>query len=359
MECIYLNPIYRAGINDNFIITDRIENVGFNTGNLVFVNAIKQQIKFKKEYLPGDITLTELAQDNVGALSCANFINLDTTYLVNLWKIISRQKFPVTLVGLGAQSTPKLNTPKKLMSFIPQEGINALHNICDRVVSIGVRGEFTAACLELIGIKNYRVIGCPSLYLNEKQIKNIKQPKGEKCVFNIITGNQNERKVLELGIDYNMNWIMQCMIEMPKTVYEDRTLTQELVQRRFPGYGGDVAILEEFMRSNAKMFFDMQDWYSYMEEEGFTFSFGARFHGNVVAYRSGIPALWIVHDSRTKELTDLFQLPAIDFSTLGKIKHLEELLEYCSYDEYYKRYPYMLNEYIKFLDENHIDHIWN
>lgn len=34
----------------------------------------------------------------------------------------------------------------------------------ERTNTIGVRGAFTAECLDLMGIHNYRIIGCPSMF---------------------------------------------------------------------------------------------------------------------------------------------------------------------------------------------------
>lgn len=358
MKCIYLNPILEAGMHRDVSLRQKVYYTGYNTGNMVFVDAIKQQIVYEKEERLSNSSSKELSENNIGVLSCANMINVNDPILESYVDIICSYRFPVTLVGLGAQGTKELNTPKKLMEAMPKERISALKRICERVISIGVRGEFTAGCLDVVGIKNYRVIGCPSLYKYERNYKKIKQPNVDKCIFNTATRMDYEYKVLEFGIQKHMKWIMQSMTDMPRTVYENCELTEELVQRNFPGYRENIISLEKYMRKNAIMFFTMQEWYSYMKEEAFTFSFGGRFHGNVVAIRSGIPALWIVHDSRTRELTELFHLPSIESSEIDKIKRVEDLLEYSSYSKFYQTYPKMFDEYIGFLNENQIDHIW-
>ena len=64
-----------------------------------------------------------------------------------------------------------------------------------------------------------------------------------------------------------------------------------------------------------------------------TFAFGTRFHGNMEAFRNGVPALWITHDSRTEELTNYLHLSSIKLSEAIKAKNLEELIEYCDYTD--------------------------
>lgn len=68
-------------------------------------------------------------------------------------------------------------------------------------------------------------------------------------------------------------------------------------------------------------------------QENISFAFGTRFHGNMVAMHNGIPALWVTHDSRTKELTDFLHLPSIPLKIINNTKYVEELFKYCNYDE--------------------------
>lgn len=93
-----------------------------------------------------------------------------------------------------------------------------------------------------------------------------------------------------------------------------------------------------------------------MQEEDFTFSFGSRFHGNMSALRNGIPALWVTHDSRTSELVQTLKLPHITLSEFNEINNMKKLVEYCDYTEFYKAYKGLSAEYVKFLDENNLNH---
>jgi hypothetical protein len=360
MENILFNPILEAGLYNNLPVKEMLSYAGMNTGNMVFVDSLKKQIKFQKEVWFDTVSINELSEKSIGILPCANMINVNDTFLDDTYLLKKNKKitFPITLVGLGAQSTVELNTPKKLMSAMPIQRINAIKSLCNQVFSIGIRGEFTAECLEIIGVKNFRIIGCPSLYLYEDKFKELKLPSIKKSVFNTANYVIDEYKLLNLGIKNNLLWIMQTMSEMPKTVFENCELTGELVQKRFPGFNGSLNELEVYMRKNGRMFFSMLEWYDFMRNEDFSFSFGGRFHGNVVALRSGIPALWITHDSRTKELIELFNLPSINSSKLQDINTVEDLVQYCTYHDFYKTYPKMFNEYKKFLDENNINHIW-
>lgn len=70
----------------------------------------------------------------------------------------------------------------------------------------------------------------------------------------------------------------------------------------------------------------------------------------------GIPSLWIVNDSRTRELIETLKLPSIDYDYLPQYKYIEELVEQCDYSEMYKNYRRLYKEYVSYLNENGINH---
>lgn len=77
------------------------------------------------------------------------------------------------------------------------------------------------------------------------------------------------------------------------------------------------------------------------------------------AMQNGLPTLWVTHDSRTRELTDFLHLPSVPLEMIGKIKHIEKLFECCNYDETVKHYRGLCDNYIGFLEENGIKHLYN
>jgi hypothetical protein len=235
--------------------------------------------------------------------------------------------------------------------------ISYFKNLSERAASLGVRGEFTAQCLEEMGIHNYRIIGCPSAFKYMDGIyKKVKKANTENVMFTVTAGSNYERKILELGMSVNAKWIMQMLTEMPEVALEGKIPDEKWMQIRFPGIKLTPEQLKEYMEQNAKMFFRINDWQDYYAKENFTFAFGSRFHGNMSALRSGIPALWITHDSRTSELVNTLHLPHIDIKTLNNINRVEELIDLCDYEDFYKNYESLTKEYIKFLDENNLNH---
>ena len=354
---VIVNPIIAAGRNIDASISEKVNNTGGNTGNIVFAEAMKQQIDYVKEIWIRASDCKKIK--NVSAvIPASNFMREGNDNFINMCiKFLDESDFPVTMAGLGAQSSKKCPTPKKLVKALGPVKTRFFKMLSERAVSIGIRGEFTAQCLEEMGIYNYRIIGCPSAYKYLDGIyKPIKKPSSEKTLMSVTTGSTEETDILKLGMSEDSIWIMQMMTELPEMAFENKEGDDYGVNYRYPEINVERQELKKFMNKNARMFFRINDWNKYLSDEGFTFAYGSRFHGNMCALRNGIPALWLVHDSRTSELTNTLHLPCVDIKKVSEIKSIEDLIELCVYDEFYKNYAGLTENYVKFLNENKLNH---
>lgn len=357
-KVLFFNHIPLAGKEPDAGWEKQLENTGNNTGNMLFVESMKEQVDYSLElWFAESNCYDSLINRAVGVLPMANLIGIHDRCAEAWSELISKVPFPIVPVGMGAQSTKELDTPSKLVGALPESKIYALKSMAERVKSMGVRGDFTAQCLECMGIKNYRIIGCPSAYKYlSGTYDEIKAPDSNNVVCNITTGNTYESKILQLAMQNDWEWVMQTANELPECCLGDRQISKEKMERVFPGLPKSDQEVLDYTQKRGNMFFDIADWYAFLMKKQFTFSFGSRFHGNMIALRAGIPALWVVHDSRTKELTDTFSLPQINYKQLQTVRSIEELLEYCDYDAFYKKYKQKCKEYAAFLEENEISH---
>ncbi|MEZ5985953.1 MAG: polysaccharide pyruvyl transferase family protein [Hyphomonas sp.] len=137
------------------------ELVGKNTGNLLFTNAVWNQIAGPKERVNFTFDPDKL-NERLSALviPAANWLGpvVDFSNLANL---VEQLKIPVTLIGLGAQDDTYSGTVN-----IPEGTIRFVRAVAERSHSISVRGEYTRRVLSKLGINNVTVTGCPSLYHN-------------------------------------------------------------------------------------------------------------------------------------------------------------------------------------------------
>ncbi|MDD5935993.1 MAG: polysaccharide pyruvyl transferase family protein [Clostridiales bacterium] len=355
-KTVLINPIMAGSRKLGHGITQKLNDYGSNTGNMLFVEAMKEQLNYVRELSPGPQRGTSLDFCNMVIPSSNFIIRGDTLFIERLQQLLDTTKGLVTMAGLGAQSNAKDDTPKRLVADLKPYKIKFFKDLSERAVSLGVRGEFTAACLEKMGIYNYRIIGCPSAYHQFDGVFRVNEPSAGKCLFNVTTKNSYESKIVQLGMQKNSKWIMQMMTELPLVASGEQKMTEQEFNTYFPNMNIPKEELVEYMKKNAHIFFTYEDWVNYLQDNKFTFSFGSRFHGNMFSLRNGIPALWITHDSRTSELVRTLHLPSIDYSVLSKVNDIEELIPYCNYDEHRSAYKKMTENYVQFLEENGLNH---
>lgn len=355
-QCLFFNPIIGAKDCSNESLGSKIIKVGNNTGNLVYVETTKRELKFDKElWLESEF---ERNNDVIGILPCANMIGIHDGSCTESWaSMLEKNNISTVIIGLGAQTTAELNTPKKLVNALGKDKISAVRKLCSYSNSVGIRGNFTAECLDLMGIHNYRVIGCPSVYMWKMYpYKELCRPEKKKVIFNVAYKGNGPGKIMECGMKNNGIIIMQAMDEMPKTIFENATIDDELVRRKYNKVSFTGAELEAFLHTNAQMFFSYDEWEQYLRTGNFTFSFGNRFHGNVLSMINGIPAVWITHDGRTEELVETFELPHVSQEQyLKNDMDIDDLIGICDYSKFYKRIEEKYTDYLAFLKENNLE----
>lgn len=361
MNTIFINPIAKDADSDN--LSKQLKRVHTNTGNMIWSEKCKKGIKFSKEiYIDRicDKDIRDNIKNSVLVLPVSNNFSINETDFSKTFYKLARYDLKIVLVGLGVQCG-EMDTPRKFVNTVPERKKRLLKTFAERCVSIGVRGEFTAQCMEYIGIHNYRIIGCPSFYSSSIVENNQRFEKANirKVCLNFTGGKRMEHKLLELvlksGVDSKV--VMQGIRDLPQIVLEKRKLTNNLLNSCFPDNNLENGIMEDFWNNNAKIFWSIDSWEEFLAQECFSFCVGSRLHGNMLAFLNNIPSLWITHDSRTEEITELLKLPHINSKSMAKIKYIEELAEKCIYTEaFYRNFKVMRKQYISFLEENGIEH---
>lgn len=348
--------------NQDKSISEKMMYAGGNTGNLVFTESVKKQVEYGKVIWVNPTALKGVENPAV-IIPSANFIREgDTEMVSNLIRFLENTDCPVTAAGLGAQAEEGVS-PAELVEKLTETHIRAFKMLSERAVTIGVRGEYTAECLRQMGIHNVRIIGCPSFYFRKGgRSHRLKIPSLRKVQMTVTPGDVRESMILELGMKADAFWLMQMLSERPELALErtawDTETEAEMCGLR-EGCFGTLSVGEhdlwEYMRRKCRMFFDMPSWERFYDEEDITFAFGSRFHGNMAAFHSGVTTLWIVHDTRTRELVETLHLPYMDYAGLEQIRDPRELMERCDYRDYENHYEGLYRQYNEFLEENHLE----
>lgn len=182
----------------------------------------------------------------------------------------------------------------------------------------------------------------------------------DRICYNTRPGLRNESKLFKMAMETKASLVLQEMCDLPLTLTEGKGIEQRLLDNRYPGAKFTVSELEKYIRESGHIFYNRDEWSRYLLQNNFTFSVGGRFHGNMMAFSNGIPAVWIVHDERTKELVNALKLPFIYYDALDDIDTLHDFLDICSYEAaFIYHYEKMGAAYVDFLDKNGIRHCFH
>ena len=334
---------------------------GGNTGNVCFVDAVKEQLACDEEI--SCYKIDRYKDKAVFVLPASNWINPDGHVLRDIFLPLKNKDVQLAVLGLGAQ----LDLNDSISDFTMElsknrDTINALKILSEHSKYIGVRGDVTGECLDRLGIHNWRVIGCPSFYEPFRKYGGIKLKKCtlDKTVINVTPGKYGEHKIFEYGIKNKKAIILQAMQDMPLVLWENKPVEERHLQKKYPGLENITAQeAQDYIREAGHMFYTRRDWSDFLIENEISFSIGSRFHGNMMALSNGIPALWIIHDVRTKELVEAMKLPHVIYQEV--LKHpVDELKGMCDYGmNFYDNYSMMSKQYIELLKQCGIAHNFN
>ncbi|WP_444912183.1 polysaccharide pyruvyl transferase family protein [Microbulbifer sp. PAAF003] len=337
-------------------------NSGNNTGNYAFWNAVDRQILGDKKYIEGwnfDPKKIQSEFDLI-VLPASNFIHPDRD-MGSLADKLEKANLPVLVVGLGAQATHKNEGVK-----FKEGTIRFAKVLSDLATKIAVRGEYTATLLESFGVNNVEVVGCPSNFTNldpelglksESSLRALRNMPEEKLsiLVNIDAHRKKFKKVFDgfhLSIKKNYFEVV-CqnpleLVSLARGDAYDEGNHHMLHQADLwcPGESRDV--FERFVKERFVTFFNAEAWMEYARK--FDLSVGTRLHGNMLAFQSYVPSLFVSHDTRTSELADIMMLPTCswDMFVAGGVA---DMVDSCKFDgaAYDKNRKALIKRYLAVL----------
>jgi hypothetical protein len=303
--------------------------IGWNTGNLVFQNAIEKMISCDV------ITVDEPFQnDKYNA-----FITTDLIWLkenVKPWELLFQQlelakDKPLIPLSIGLQ------TAVKKKDFVIHPNMKSYLQSLQERTPLAVRGAYTAEILDSYGISNVKILGCPSIYqlpLYNKSLKTLLKPCPEEinaaANFRTPIGHFEDNELLYLR--YVVNDFEGFIEQTFESINEAN--------------GADRNIIN-WLKKKSHIFFDLDSWRRHNLR--YNFSMGLRFHGNVAALLAGIPALFVVIDSRTSEMTDFFHLPSLNFKHFNDRLPLTYYYRKADYGNFVSSYREKMDDFKQFI----------
>ncbi len=334
MRTIYLTK--RPVLNDKTVLQTP-EAYGSNTGNFAFMYSLQNTIKCTPK-TPEQVFETDNADvDNIVTHHLI-WIRENTEVGTLMHRLLQRFDKPIIPISIGLQA----DRLKSDFLFHPTL-LRDLAEMQERAV-LGVRGDYTAYMLEKNGIKNIRVIGCPSMYVGVNY--NRKVLKKDFSEVNAVMSNY---KTISNKIDTPTDLAILDFLQKNTQVFIEQT----------PCYAGK-SVLEnalkdkiDFFIRKKRMFCVYENWYRFAKK--YDFCIGGRFHGNVIPVLAGVPSLFIIVDSRTEEMTDFFAFPTVKREDFDPSKSLEYYYELADYSDFNARYPQNLDNFIRFCLDNNLE----
>ncbi len=336
-----------------------------NFGNTLIGNAVHSFLS-KNEIL----TPPQLASPAEANERCSHVVIPAANWL---WKgfdfgdiadFLEKTNLPVTIIGLGAQTSDRT-----VISSIHPNTMRLVRLIADRSASLGVRGFYTAEVLAANGIHNVEVIGCPSIYTSRLPVLKIDSARlaGPPALavnfsrrviehsFNPRAMMAIENAVLQIGLESDSLFVAQDELqELALSAGED--VNTSGLKSYFSSVAPDD--VEQFFKSRTRYFHNVEEWSTFIGTR--TLSIGSRFHGNLIALFNGVPAIFVVHDSRTMELCSLIGAPTLHVNELGDRLDIKELLQEriadVSFARFESSYVALYRRFVAFLDRNGLDH---
>ena len=261
--------------------------------------------------------------------------------------VFEKVKIPIYIIACGVQAD-SYDSLNEVISSIGEDSTRFIRAIYNTGGEFALRGYITKEFFNRLGFHSAVVTGCPSIYqfgpaftmeasnVDVSYLNPVFNGRG-KAFANLMEAYPssvfmdqdeffdplfNPEYLSNPDLKFKLNFISQYGVESAKLLAEGRI----------------------------RMFADMNDWWNYLQNQPFNYSFGSRIHGTIMAILSGIPATIVAHDSRTREMAEFFDIPMLSASpadiTKGLFLDAYEKMDYSSFNT---NFAQRFNVYEQFL----------
>lgn len=279
--------------------------------------------------------------------------------------VLSRLRIPIIAFGIGAQSP--VHGPLQLSDAARR--VVAL--IAERSVSMGVRGAYTADVLWSLGVRNIRIVGCPTAFrARDPELRidlppldavrevgfTLRREVGWDYAQDVTRYLDLQRAtMLSLAGRFSLDILAQGEVEEKFVLLgTEQQRAAGLATLRAQGWlrGGDDP-LEALYRS--RLFYADDVTAFERKVTGKQMVLGYRLHGNLMALANRVPSIYFTYDSRTAEFCDTFCIPRFDVFDGGEFR-IEDYWDQPLFERFNRAWRATWREMRLFLDENRIPH---
>ena len=279
--------------------------------------------------------------------------------------VLEKLRLPIIAFGIGAQA------PSKGPLVLNEGTRRVLAIIAERSVSLGVRGAYTADVLWSQGIRNARIIGCPTVFRNNDPNLRIDLPPLERVREVAYTLRREvdpsyaqdlpryldlqRDTILDLSRRFNLDVLAQGEVEEKNILWgnpEQRALNIAKL-REENWLRGEDDPLERLYDTNLFYADSVAEFEQKLRAKDLVL--GYRLHGNLLGLANRVPSVYFTYDSRTAEFAETLQIPSFDVFS-GRPFRLEDYWDQGLFERFNRAYYQRYREMRLFLDENGVAH---
>ena len=279
--------------------------------------------------------------------------------------VLSKLRLPIIAFGIGAQA------PSKGPLVLNEGTRRVLAIIAERSVSLGVRGAYTADVLWSQGIRNARIIGCPTVFRNNDPNLRIDLPPLERVRDVAYTLRREvdpsyaqdlpryldtqRDTILDLSRRFNLDVLAQGEVEEKNILWGDAEQRGRMVAklREENWLRGEGDPLERLYATNLFYADSVAEFERKLRAKDLVL--GYRLHGNLLGLANRVPSVYFTYDSRTAEFAETLQIPSFDVFS-GRPFRLEDHWDQGLFERFNRAYYQRYREMRLFLDENGVSH---
>ena len=279
--------------------------------------------------------------------------------------VLQKLRLPIIAFGIGAQA------PSKGPLVLNEGTRRVLAIIAERSVSLGVRGAYTADVLWSQGIRNARIIGCPTVFRNNDPNLRIDLPPLESVREVAYTLRREvdptyakdlpryldlqRDTILELSRRFNLDVLAQGEVEEKNILWGNpEQRARNIAKLRAENWlRGENDPLERLYDTNLFYADSVAEFEQKLRAKDLVL--GYRLHGNLLGLANRVPSVYFTYDSRTAEFAETLQIPSFDVFS-GRAFRLEDYWDQGLFERFNRAYYQRYREMRLFLDENGIAH---
>jgi hypothetical protein len=343
-----------------------------NSGDMFVFDSSLKLLKFDQLDVLDIRTVNQAAIDRCNReydyvfLRGSNYIHNEMDW-ENAETVLSKLKIPVLAFGVGAQA------PAKGKLELPASGRRIWQMIGERSTTLGVRGAYTAEVLWNIGVKNTRIVGCPTAFRNNDPNLRIDLPALESVRQVGFTVRREVSKAYSPDVKLYITRHRDIIKQMAAR-FDLRLMMQGEVEEKLMLWGTAEQNAEAWQKLTSEGWW--RDWFFDSEVEALWRSrlfysdvvadyeklvrqkdlvLGYRLHGNLMALANKVPSVYFTYDSRTVEFAETFGIPSYDVYS-EKDFRLEDYWHQELFEKFNRCYYQHYQDMRDLLDENGITH---